>query len=181
VEGRVLFEKEGRNAMARETILYISDKAAASDSILAALKTTGYEVVSTDISTQAIALLFIMHSVTGIVLRDRAGEHTSFDVARSLRALRPDVPIVLLCEDRIDRLPTYVDACVNTGQPIERLTSEVQHWLTAERFPVVHRGQLRPQDGDEEQDIDRVADLAVSISGLPSATRAFTRIRDKNK
>jgi DNA-binding NtrC family response regulator len=130
--------------MARETILYISDPAAVSDPILAALKTTSYEVVSTDSSTQAIALLFIMHSVAGIVLRDRAAQQTSFDVARSLRALRPDVPIVLLCGDRIDRLPTYVDAWVNTAQPIEKLTSEVQHSLTAERFPE-HRHQLCPQ------------------------------------
>lgn len=132
---------KGGNEMAHETILYISDQAAGSDPTLAALKATGYEVVSTDSSIQAIALLFIMHSPAGIVLHDRAEEQSSFDVARSLRALRPDVPIVLLCGDRTDRLPPYVDACVNTKQPLEKLTSAVHCWLTAKRLPA-HSGQL---------------------------------------
>jgi PleD family two-component response regulator len=51
---------EGGNTMARETILYISDQATSSDSVIAALETTGYEVLSTNSSTQAIAMLYII-------------------------------------------------------------------------------------------------------------------------
>ena len=94
-------ENEGGNTMKHETILYLSDQATSSDSVFAALETTGYEVVSTNSSTQAIALLYIMHSVAAVVLHHRAREQTSFDVARSLRAIHPDVPIVLLCRDQI--------------------------------------------------------------------------------
>ena len=122
--------------MVLDTILYVSDRATGSDSISAALKAHGYEVVTTDSSTQAIALLFIMRVVAGIVLNHRGGEHTTFDVVRSLRALRPHVPIVWLCGNQIDHLPPCVDACVNTGQPLEELASEVERLLTPESLAV---------------------------------------------
>jgi len=117
--------------MTNETILYLYDQTANSNSMLAALKATGYEVVSTNSAAQAIALLYIMHRVVGVVLNRRAREQNISDVARSLQAIRPDVPIVLLCGDRIDRLPSCVDACVDTGQPLERLTAAVRRLLTA--------------------------------------------------
>ena len=118
--------------MTGNTILYISDHGPRSSSILAALEATGYEVVSTDSSTQAIALLFVMHSVTAVVLDQHSPEESSFDLTHSLRALRPDVPMVLLCADRIDRLPTNVDSCVNTGRPLENLEADL-HRLLAEK------------------------------------------------
>jgi hypothetical protein len=54
-------EHEGGNTMKHETILYISDQATSSDSVIGALENTGYEVVSTNSSTQVIALPYIMH------------------------------------------------------------------------------------------------------------------------
>jgi CheY-like chemotaxis protein len=115
--------------MAGDTILYVSDHGPRSNSILAALGATGYDVVSADSSAQAIALLFVMHSVTAVVLDQHSIELSSFDLTRSLRALRPDVPIVLLCAERIDRLPPDVDSCVNTGRPLKNLTSDLQRLL----------------------------------------------------
>lgn len=123
--------------MTDETILYISDQTANDDSVLDALKATGYEVVSTNSSTQAIAMLFLLHSVAGVVLNHRARERAKFDIARSLRAIRPDVPIVLLCRDQINRLPSSVDACVDTGQPLEKLTAAVRRLLVAKRFQLL--------------------------------------------
>jgi len=122
--------------MALDTILYVSDRATGSDSISAALKAHGYEVVTTDSSTQAVALLFIMRFVAGIVFEHRVEAHTTFDVVRSLRALRPHVPIVFLCRNRVDHPPPCVDACVNTEQPLEELASEVERLLTPESFAV---------------------------------------------
>src|ERR1700675_3320123 len=120
------------NIMAIETILYISDQPTSSDSELAALKATAYDVVSTNSSTQAITLLYIMHSVVAIVLHRRAREQAGFDVARSLRAIRPDIPIVLLCRDQIHRLPPCVDACLSTRQPLEKFAFAVRCLLTEE-------------------------------------------------
>jgi DNA-binding NarL/FixJ family response regulator len=133
-------ENEGGNTVERETILYISDQATNSNPVLAALKATDYEVVRTNSPTQGIALLFIMHSVAAVVLNQRAREQTGFDVVRSLRAIRPDVPIVLLGCDQIDLLPSRVDACVSTGQPLEKLASAVRRLLAARPF-LVHSAQ----------------------------------------
>jgi CheY-like chemotaxis protein len=123
--------------MTDETILYISDQTANNDSVLAALKATGYEVVNTNNSTQAIALLFLLHSVAGVVLNHLARERAKFDIARSLRAIRSDVPIVLLCRGQATSLPPSVDACVDTRQPLEKLTAAVRRLLVAKRFQLL--------------------------------------------
>jgi len=129
------FDKnEGENTMERETILYISDQETNSDSALTALTGTGYEVVSTDSSTQAVALLFIMRSAIAVVLNHQAGDRTTLDLARSLRGVRPDVPIILLCGEQVNHLPSYLDACVDTGQSIEKLTAALRRRLTIKGF-----------------------------------------------
>jgi CheY-like chemotaxis protein len=125
--------------MALETILYISDQTASSHSVLAALKAEGYEVVSTDRSTEAVALLFVMHSVAAVVLDCCAREQTKFDLTRTLRAIRPDVPITLVCGVQMDGLASMVDACVSAGEPLEKLASAVQRLLIAKRFQVLNR------------------------------------------
>lgn len=58
--------------MTDESILYVSEQTPSNNSILAALKATGYEVVSTNSATQAIALLYVLHTVAGVVLNQRA-------------------------------------------------------------------------------------------------------------
>jgi len=123
--------------MTDETILYISDQTANSNPVLAALKATGYEVVSTGSTTQAIALLYILHGVAGVVLNRRIREQQTSDLTRSLHAIRSDVPIVLLCSDRTSRLPTYVDACVSIGQSLEKLATAVRRVLLAKRFQLL--------------------------------------------
>ena len=87
--------------------------------------------MSTNSPTEGVALLYIMHSVAADVLDNRAREQASFDVAQSLREIRPNVPVMLLCGDQIDSSPPGTDRCVST----DKLTSALQHWLTAE--PVV--------------------------------------------
>ncbi len=130
-----------KNTM-HDTILYIFGQTTSGNSVLAALEATGYDVVSTNRSTQAIALLFVMHSVAAVVLDRRTGEDRSFDLIQSLRSLCPEVPIFLLSCAPIDPLPSDVDACVTTGQPPEGLTSAVRSLLTAKRIVVdaVHCG-----------------------------------------
>src|SRR5208283_5498911 len=119
--------------MAHETILYVFDSGTDSNAALAALRAAGYEVVSTKSTMQAIALLFILHPVAAAVLHSQEGEQTSLDAAGSLRAVRPDVPIIVLCRDPIDRLPPCVDACVSTREPLANLTSRLKSLLTAKQ------------------------------------------------
>jgi DNA-binding NtrC family response regulator len=120
--------------MARETILYVSDQASCGDPVSIALKGAGYEVVGTKSTMQAIALLFILHPVAAVVLRNPAGEQTNCDAAQSLRAIRPDVPVVLLSEGEIGQPPSCVDACVDSRQPLAKLITVVRHLVNMERF-----------------------------------------------
>jgi hypothetical protein len=121
--------------MASETILYVFDSGRDSSMAFAALRSAGYEVVSTHSAMQAIALLFILHPIAAVVLDHRQPEATSFDVARSLKAVRPDVPIVLLRRGWCGRLPPSIDACVSAGQPLTEVVSELRRLLTAKSFP----------------------------------------------
>src|SRR3982074_3500849 len=123
--------------MTNKTILYLSDQATNCNSVLAALKATAYEVVSINSATQALAMLYVLHAVAGVVLNHRARERAKFDIARSLRAIRSDVPIVLLCGDQMNRLPPSADACVDTGQPLEKLAAAVRRLLAAKRFQML--------------------------------------------
>lgn len=125
--------------MASETILYIFDSGRESDAAFAALRTAGYEVVSTNSALQAIALLFLLHPIAAVVLDHRQPETTRSDVARSLKAVRPDVPIVLLRHGQCDRLPPSIDACVSTGEPLTKLISELRRLLTAKPLPSEQR------------------------------------------
>ena len=113
----------------KKTILFISSQKTSSNSVLAALKATGCRVVSST-STQAIALLFIMHCVAAVLV-DRAGsDNTTFDLARKLRAICPDAPIILLSPTPISPLPSHVDACVSTAPPLTNVTCAVLRVLT---------------------------------------------------
>jgi len=111
--------------IAHNTVLYISDDANDSN-LLAALKETGCEVVKTSLA-QAVALLYVMHAVIAVVLDERSSEHASFDVAQSLRKIRPNVPLMFGCGDQIEKLPSS-ESCMST----DKLTSELQHLLTEE-------------------------------------------------
>jgi DNA-binding response OmpR family regulator len=127
-------QDEGRNTVKNEAILYISDHATSSDSVTVALKAEGYEVVSADTSSQGAAMLYIMHSVAAVVLHHQPEDRTWFELAQSLRAIRPGVPIILLSRDPVLYLPSWVDACVGTQQPLEEVASAVRTLLTEVRL-----------------------------------------------
>ena len=82
-------------------------------------------------------MLFLLHSVAGVVLNHRARERAKFDIARSLRAIRSDIPIVLLCRGEIDCPPSWVDACINAGQSLEKVAAAVRRLLVAKRFQLL--------------------------------------------
>jgi CheY-like chemotaxis protein len=121
-------DRRRRTMMEHNTILYISDRANSSYSVFAALKETGCEVVSTNSPTQGVALLYIMRTVTAVVLDNRAREQASFDLVQSLSQIRPDVPIMLLCGDQSESSSSWTDGCVSTDE----LTSVLHHLFTAE-------------------------------------------------
>jgi DNA-binding NarL/FixJ family response regulator len=114
--------------MEHHTILYIFAPTTRSNSVLAAIKATGCEVVGTNSPTEGVALLYILGQVAAVVLDSRIREHASFDVVQSLRRIRPSVPVMLECSDRIDGSSLSTDACVSTDQ----LVFALQHLLAAE-------------------------------------------------
>ena len=117
--------------MKSETILLISTQKTIGNSVLAAIKATGYRVVCTS-SSQAMALLFIMHCAAVVVLDRAAGEKTTFEgLARQLRAMCHDVPIILLSPTPISPLPSQIDAYVSTAPPLASLTSAVLRALAS--------------------------------------------------
>jgi DNA-binding NtrC family response regulator len=90
--------------MERKTILYISDQTNGDDAISDALSATGYEVVTAN-TNETVALLYVLHSIAAVVV---AREQAGLDL-QSIRAMCPDVPIVLWCRGRINCLPSLVD------------------------------------------------------------------------
>ena len=114
--------------MQHHTILYIFDQADRSNSVLTAIKETGCEVVGTNSPSEGVALLYILGQVAAVVLDSGVLEHASFDVERSLRRVRPTVPVMLECGDRIDGSSLSTDDCVSTDQ----LVFALQHLLAAE-------------------------------------------------
>lgn len=118
--------------MKRETILLISNQKASSNSLLAAAKATGHRVVTTS-STQAIAFLFIMRCVTAVLMDHFGSEETGFDLARKLRAICKQVPIILLSPHPIRHLPECVDASLNTSMPLNSLPAALLRVLSVAR------------------------------------------------
>jgi DNA-binding NtrC family response regulator len=114
----------------QKTILYISDGGNNSNSVVAAIKETGCEVVTTNSPTEGVALLYIMGHVDAVVLESRVREHANFNVAQSLRTIRPNVPVILQCADEIDISPLSKESCVRT----DKLPSALEDCLTAESF-----------------------------------------------
>jgi DNA-binding NtrC family response regulator len=129
--------------MAGDTILYVSDKTVSSNSVLAAIEAAGYDVVSTNSSNQALALFFVMNSAAAVILDLRANEEICLEFAQKLRTLHPGVPILLRCCESIDHLPSWVDAYVSVGDPLEKLTTLLRTLLNDE--PAIHEG-LRLSD-----------------------------------
>ncbi len=117
----------GRNQTVehRHTILYIVDRSNGNSSVLATLKETGCEVLSTDSPTQAVALLYIMRQVSAVVLDVQVRKHANFNVAESLRRVRPGVPVILKCCDQIRSSLSLTESCVSTDE----LPSVLQHLL----------------------------------------------------
>jgi DNA-binding NtrC family response regulator len=109
----------------RRTILYIFDRSNCNNSVLAAIKETGYEVLSTDSPTQGVALLYVLGQVSAVVLDCQVKKHANFDVAESLRKILPEVPVILKCCDQIHSSLSLTESCVNTDE----LPAVLQHLL----------------------------------------------------
>jgi len=114
--------------MERETILYISDQQTGSKRISDTLDAAGFDVVSTNRFTQPVALLYILNSVSAVIMQAR--ERTSFDV-RSVRAMCPDVPIVLLGQSRSYGLPSGADAYISAAQALTTVAAAVRHIMSS--------------------------------------------------
>ncbi len=114
--------------MERETVLYISDQRSCSKAISDALDAAGFDVVATNRFTQAVALLYILRSVDAVVLPAR--ERVTLEV-RSVRAMCPDVPIVILGRSQRYLLPSGADIYINAAQGLTTLAAVIQRAVTS--------------------------------------------------
>jgi hypothetical protein len=120
--------------MKRKIILYISDQTTRGSAISEALNAAGYEVVTTN-TIEAVALLYVLHSIAAVVMRAR--EQANLDV-QNIRAICPDVPIVLLCRGRTNCVPSRVDTgdtYVATVQSPATLAAAVQRLVSEPPCP----------------------------------------------
>ena len=123
--------------MKHETILYISDYATNSDSVIVELEAEGYEVVSTDSSSRRVcaAVHHAFSCCRRAPLSTRKTE-PGLNWRKACGRFVPNVPIILLSRDPIAYLPPWLDACVGTEQPLEDVASAVHSLLTGEHFEV---------------------------------------------
>jgi DNA-binding NtrC family response regulator len=109
-------------------MLYLFDRERRQEPIAQALRATEYDVVSTGSVTQAMALLFLMHTVVGVVV-DEAVLEANPDLVKRLHGLSPQLPIVGLINSG-STLPSGMNA-VSIAQPPEAITAAVERGLTS--------------------------------------------------
>lgn len=106
--------------MTGSTILWISDDLSGISRVVH-LQNAGFELLTTTNASEAIALGFVNRRIAAIVLDQRGKKHGSFALARILKSIRCDVPILLLSPEAIEPLPRFVDASICAGEELEPL------------------------------------------------------------
>ncbi len=100
------------SAMSTYTILCLSNDPCASD-IARGLRSNVYQLLVTGSTAQAMAYLFVNRRIDAVILDHGSEPHAGVGVARLLRSVRPDIPILLLCQEMLEPLPNCVDACLS--------------------------------------------------------------------
>jgi response regulator RpfG family c-di-GMP phosphodiesterase len=116
----------------RPTILYISDRVVRDQAASAAIIATGYDVITTANSSEAVALLFVMRNVVAVVIDAQSDETARVKLAHNLRLMRPHVPILLLRCTPLRQRPPWLDVCVMTTTAAAGLTSVVRSVVNRE-------------------------------------------------
>jgi DNA-binding NtrC family response regulator len=124
--------------MEQHTVLYISGRAGSNNSVLHAIKEAGCDVVRRNSPTEGVALLYILGKVAAVVLDSCVREQAGFDVAQSLRRIRPSVPLMLECDQPADSslVKIYKDddgsSHAKCNADADRLSSALEHLLNQE-------------------------------------------------
>ncbi len=124
------FQQQKVTPMSRLTLLYVTDDPSAKASLERSLRQAAFDSVLTSCSVQALALLFVNRNITAVVLDQQLKARPSLALARAMRSLRPDVPIVLLSPETMKELPNCLDACVCTDQDAEALVPVLNNLVT---------------------------------------------------
>ncbi len=124
------FQKRMVTPMSRLTLLYVTDDPSAKEALERSLSQAAFDSVLTSSSVQALALLFVNRKISAVVLDQQLKTRPSFALARAMRSLRPDVPIVLLSQETIHELPNCLDACICTDRDAEALVPVLNRLVT---------------------------------------------------
>ncbi len=99
-------------------ILCVIDGGSANNTLPATLHQAGYEVLTTSSAAQATALLFLHRKLEAVVIDQRENCQLAHGLARLMRSLRADVPMLLLARETVEPLPRWFDACLCVGQEL---------------------------------------------------------------
>ena len=119
--------------MPRFTLLYATDDRAASEALQRKLNFGADDSVLAANSIQALALLFVNRRINAVLLDQQTKHRPSLALARAMRSLRADIPIVLLSPEPIEPLPNCLDACVCGDRDLPSLIPVLNMLLTARR------------------------------------------------
>lgn len=115
------------------TVLHVTDPDSPNGPVVSALHAAGYELLAASSIMGAVAAAFVNRRLGAVVL-DTISEQTSLRMARAIRSVRADLPIVLVNHGMANELPRYVDACVCTveenGGILQRVLDTL--WRAAE-------------------------------------------------
>lgn len=116
----------------RPTILYVPAEEVRDQTASAAIIATGYDVVTTAYASEAVAFLFVMRNVVGVVIDAHLDETPRLKLAQDLRSMRPHVPILLLRCTLLRPKPPWLDVCVMTTHAVGGLTSVLRSVVNGE-------------------------------------------------
>ncbi len=97
--------------MYNSRVLCVLDEGASTSPVVRSLEAAGYDVLTVTNSLHAAAIAFIKRDLDAVVL-DTVSAEPGLRVARAIRSVRRDLPVLLVSCNMGPDLPAYVDACV---------------------------------------------------------------------
>ena len=112
-------------------ILCIDDDGAGLDACKELLEFSGYEVLTAPSGEEGLGL-FVSHPIDAVVLDHKMPGMTGDRVAKQMRRVKPDVPILMFsgCSELLPNELSSVDAFLSKGESWSTVVSTLERLLT---------------------------------------------------
>jgi DNA-binding NtrC family response regulator len=111
------------------SVLCIADEHTDTGAVTASIRLAGCDPLTMNDWNQGIAQYFVNRQIEAVVLDYRGQEGVGICLAKALRSIRADVPILLITTKKIDPAPKGIDLCVCAAEASEELSSVLQGLL----------------------------------------------------